>query len=128
LPGKGQALYPSDCLPSADSSVEPGSNLRSKVRAPADFEQLESAEATVKRLKIVRLGLYRKWKRDRTNGGPSLYTTPTTQQVNWVSSSSALVVDAPTVKTEEEDPYFTFKRLYPACMFDEPKAKPSFAG
>ena len=37
-----------------------------------------------------------------------------------------MVVHAPTVKAEEEDPYSMFKRLYPARMFDEPKAKPSF--
>jgi hypothetical protein len=37
------------------------------------------------------------------------------------------VVDAPSVKAEEEDTYVTFKRLYPVRRFDEPKAKPSFA-
>ena len=137
LPGKGQALYPSDCLPSADSRAEPVVKVRAladfsafldfwKVQAPADFQELESAEATVKRVKTVRLGLYRKWKRDRTNGDPSLYTTPTTQPVKGGTSSSALVVCAPAVKAEEEDHYFTFRRLYPSRMFDEPKAKPSF--
>src|SRR5208282_5981066 len=85
----------------------------------------ESAEATVNRLKTVRLGLYHDWKRKRTNGGPSLYTTPTPQQFNG-GPSSALVVDAAAIKAEEEDSYATFKRLYPSRGFDEPKAKPSF--
>ena len=91
LPRKGQALYPSDCLPSANPNAEPVSKVQApadfsaflevwKVRAPADFRALASAEAIVKRLRIVRLGQYRKWKRERTNGGHSLYTTPTTQQ------------------------------------------------
>ena len=44
------------------------------------------------------------------------------------ASSSALVVNAPTVKAEEEDLYATFKRLYSAHMFDEPKSKPFFEG
>src|ERR1035438_1248065 len=137
LPGNGQALYPSDCLPSADTSAEPVSKVRAladfsafldlwKVQAPADFQELESAEAAVKRLKILRLGLYRKWKRERTKGGPSLYTTPTTQPDKEASSNAGLVFGSSNMRAEEEDPYSTFKRLYPARMFDEPKTRPAF--
>jgi hypothetical protein len=135
LPGTGQSVYPSDCLPSANSG-EPVSKVRPpadfsafldiwKVRAPADFHELESAEATVKRLKIVRLGHFQKWKKERTNSDPSLYTTPTTQRGKAAPSSSAAVVPAPAGKADE-DLYSKFKSLYPSNMFDEPKAKPSF--
>lgn len=137
LPGTGHALYPSDRLPGVDSSAKPVSKVRAladfsvfldlwRTRAPTDFQELESAEATVKRLKIIRLGHYRMWKRERTKGGPSLYPTPTTQQVEGGPSSSVVVVNAPVVNAEGEDPYSTFRRLYPSRMFDEPKAKPSF--
>lgn len=115
-----------------------------KVQALADSQELESAEATVNRIKKVRLGQYKKWLRARTKSGASLIqplNPPNIIKSEETSSSSALPVVAPppaqeppeqNAKAEEEEGgssiYQTLKSLYPADHFDEPKAKPSFEG
>ena len=85
LPPDGHKLYPVDdpSNPSKDTHPEVGvkSPLGSglltssfiqyceewKVRYIADFQELESAEATVNRIKIDRLGGYKPWLRERSN-------------------------------------------------------------
>lgn len=89
-PDTGHMLYPVDApnqeQPQTDAK-EQQTRVRTstdfmafceewKVQASADFRALESAEAVVSRLRLVRLGQYKQWKTHRTNGGPSLYSTP----------------------------------------------------
>ena len=151
LPANGHKLYPVDDPskhPQKDpnttdvESPDPSGLFKQacdewKVRALADFQELESAEATVNRLKIVRLVWCRKWIKAR-----SIHALPikglTSQQVMEAvqpidkpipSSSAVVVVVVQPEKAEEEDsgpPYEQFKEAYPRERFDEPKAKPSF--
>jgi hypothetical protein len=153
LPPDGHKLYPVDDPtnpPPKDpnttdvESPDPSGLFREfcdewKVRSLADFRELESAEATVNRLKIVRLEQFREWRKARSNHAQTI--KPNTQQVNEEkqSSSSALPTlqasppprEEPVqlnAKPEEEEGslYQKFKASYPAHRFHEAQAKPFF--
>lgn len=102
-----------------------------KVRSTADFEAFESARAEYERVREVRWQAYQEWRRGRTPGGASLYTTSPTVPTEESSSSSAVEVtvsEQPKAEEEEERPYDQFKQLYPPDHFNEAEAKPSFEG
>jgi hypothetical protein len=107
LPPDGHKLYPVDDptrnAPQSDSAENvksPGPsglfeefNSEWKVRDLADFQELESAEATVNRIKIVRLGKYKKWLKGRSNSPqtikPNIQHSPAVSLVAHPPSSSA---------------------------------------
>jgi hypothetical protein len=62
----------------------------------ADFRELQSAEETVSRIKKIRLGEYREWRRARTSAGASSYITPKQQQTVESRSVGSLEEDRPT--------------------------------
>lgn len=68
---------------------------------PADFDELQSAEATVNRIKKVRLGLWRQSAKERTAGmaTSSPVIQPLKQLAEEKSSSSVVRPCAPTAKT-----------------------------
>lgn len=69
------------------------------VRRSAYNEELESADATSRRLRLVRLRDYKKWKRDPTNWDASLYTTENSK-TNSVTAAAAIVSE-PAAEPEQ---------------------------
>jgi hypothetical protein len=75
------------------------------VRSSTDFQELQSAEATIRKIKIVRLGEYRKARRSRTFGEPYPYKVfnSLTGETN-TPSSSVSDVPAPEPTTTNAEP------------------------
>lgn len=154
LPPNGHKLYPIDDPsqpppkdPTTNDVESPGpSGLFTafcdewKVRDLADFQELESHEAAVNRIKIVRLGKYKEWLRGRSNHAQTI--KPNIQPINKEKQSSSSAVSTlqasapprgepvqPSAKPEEEEDgslYQKFKASYPAHRFHEAQAKPFF--
>jgi len=117
--GTGQKLYPVDDPTQKPPPSGPDGNVKSpslrglfrefceewKVRASTDFQELESAEATVSRLKKVRLGLFKEWKRARTSGGRIIIDPTTTTLNNNNNSANGQPDDSVVVVQEAFSPY-----------------------
>lgn len=94
-----------------------------KIRSLADFQELESAEDTVSRLKKIRLGQYREWKRARTSGGPTLYTN--TETVNSEPEPVGRSVELPPPPAAEQPSYLPTAPSS-AEIIPDPRRDPAF--
>jgi hypothetical protein len=114
-----------------------------KVRYLADFQELADAEATVKRLKIVRLGLWRESGKGRTSEAPIIIDlTKQLLRDKESSSSSAFACNTTEAKAEEEedpppikepkppeapqDPIEEVRAAYPANKWDDAKTREAY--
>ena len=125
-----------------------------KVANSCNFQEMEVARSTIKRIRKVVLSDYKKWLASATNGGPSLYkiqedlreTDPPPPQPFFVGSNGHVEEEerppnepnetpTPTpqpsavlapVPSKPEDAFGELKNAYPKHRFDEGKAKRLF--
>lgn len=141
--------------PLPDKATDPDSYVafceRWKVANSSDSQELEVAEAVVKRIKTSRLSAYRKSLTPGKSAGPSLLQIERSPEPDSESSSSAVDLSPCEGKADEEEAapvvqespetaalqvaepkelpgtWETFTKLYPPDHLDGPKARPLFA-
>lgn len=134
LPGHGHKLYPVDDPAQAASQTDNSENpkypvpsgyfadfcVEWKIRSLADFEDLESAEATVNRIKKSRLEEYRVWRRGRTIHAMPIRTQPSKLE------PSVSVIEPPVSPPASPAPFINKKNPFVVVVKTDDDEKPIF--